>query len=197
MKKIIGIILTLIVVESFAQKDLSKNYLIEKTIWKYETPKGFKVKIDNFKEIVEVGQDYLEKDTTVNVTYDDIILLSLAKTLDKDMNMLMVSYKPNNDNIVRFKLEGYAKKMKEFFENGPNKNDTNIIEKVTIEELKIDDVLFYNVKKHCNYLREKYSYTSEFIISEIDNLEFGFVIVTDNDEDRKKLKNSILNSSFE
>jgi hypothetical protein len=197
MKKIIGIIIILIGFQSCAQKDLSKKYQIEKTVWKYETPKEFKVKVDNFKEVIEVGNKYLEKDTVNNVTYDDVILLSLAKTLEKDMNMLMVSYKPNNDNIARFTLKGYAEKMKEFFENGPNKNDSNIIEKVIIEELKIDNVLFYNVKKNSEYLKEKYSYTSEFIVTEIDNREFGFVIVTDNAEDRKKLMNSIIKSEFE
>jgi len=197
MNKIIGIIIVLIGFQSFSQKDLRKNYQIEKTIWKYEIPKDFNVKIDNFKKVVDVGNNYLEKNSINTVTYDDVILVSLAKTLDKNMNMLMVSYKPNNDNITQFTLKGYAEKMKEFFENGPNKNDSNIVEKVVIEEFKIDNVLFYNVKKNNKYLKEKYTYTSEFIVAEIDNREFGFVIVTDNDEDRKKLMNSILESKFE
>jgi len=197
MKGIIGTILILIGFQSCAQKDLRKNYQIEKTIWKFEIPNGFKVKVDNFKEVVGVGNEYLEKDTTNNVTYDDVVLLSLAKSLDKNMNMLRVSYKQNNDNITLLTLKGYAEKMKEVFENGPNKDDSNIVEKVTIEELIIDNIIFYNVKKNNEYLEEKYSYTSEFIVAEIDNREFGFVIITDNDEDRKRLMNSVLESEFE
>ena len=196
MKKIIVLIILFTGLLSCAQKDLRKNYEIEKTIWKYEIPKDFKIKIDNFKEIVDLGNEYFKKDTINKVANDDVVLLSIVKSLNKNMNMLSVSYRPN-DNITQFTIKGYAEKMKELFENTPNKNDPNIIEKVIIEKLNIDGKEFYNLKKITEYIKEKYTYTSEFIVTEIDKREFSFVLITDNLNIRAELMNSLINSEFE
>ena len=138
MKKILGIIVLLIGIQSPAQGDLRKNYQIAKTVWKYAAPTGYDIVVDNFVETIEAGSEYLEKDSTNTIIHNDVILLSLIKTKGVTMNILMASYKPNNNNIARFTLEGYAKRMKGFFENGLTKDDSNIVVEVLIEKLIIE-----------------------------------------------------------
>ena len=142
-----------------------------------------------------MSKNYLKKEEKeVTFSTDDVILLSLQKK-DSSTNVIFVTYK-NNFNIKNHTLNGYAQILKEILiRNGKNEYPNNE-SSVTVDEILIDKIKFNVIRQTIFFNDENYIGTKDFYISEIDEKEFMIVVANVNEEDRKNVKNSILNSTF-
>ncbi len=172
-----------------------KNYKINSSTWLYTAPINYISKIDNFEKERKKGEKYLKKEEKeVTFSTDDVILLSLQKK-DSSTNVIFVTYK-NNFNIKNHTLNGYAQILKEILiRNGKNEYPNNE-SSVTVDEILIDKIKFNVIRQTIFFNDENYIGTKDFYISEIDEKEFMIVVANVNEEDRKNVKNSILNSTF-
>ena len=172
-----------------------KNYKINSSTWLYTAPINYISKIDNFEKERKKGEKYLKKEEKeVTFSTDDVILLSLQKK-DSSTNVIFVTYK-NNFNIKNHTLNGYAQILKEILiRNGKNEYPNNE-SSVTVDEILIDKIKFNVIRQTIFFNDENYIGTKDFYIAEIDEKEFMIVVANVNEEDRKNVKNSILNSTF-
>ena len=172
-----------------------KNYKINSSTWLYTAPITYISKIDNFEKERKKGEKYLKKEEKeVTFSTDDVILLSLQKK-DSSTNVIFVTYK-NNFNIKNHTLNGYAQILKEILiRNGKNEYPNNE-SSVTVDEILIDKIKFNVIRQTIFFNDENYIGTKDFYIAEIDEKEFMIVVANVNEEDRKNVKNSILNSTF-
>ena len=172
-----------------------KNYKINSSTWLYTAPINYISKIDNFEKERKKGEKYLKKEEKeVTFSTDDVILLSLQKK-DSSTNVIFVTYK-NNFNIKNHTLNGYAQILKEILiRNGKNEYPNNE-SSVTVDEILIDKIKFNVIRQTIFFNDDNYIGTKDFYISEIDEKEFMIVVANVNEEDRKNVKNSILNSTF-
>ena len=172
-----------------------KNYKINSSTWLYTAPINYISKIDNFEKERKKGEKYLKKEEKeVTFSTDDVILLSLQKK-DSSTNVIFVTYK-NNFNIKNHTLNGYAQILKEILiRNGKNEYPNNE-SSVTVDEILIDKIKFNVIRQTIFFNDENYIGTKDFYIAEIDEKEFMIVVANVNEEDRKNVKNSILNSNF-
>ena len=172
-----------------------KNYKINSSTWLYTAPVNYISKIDNFEKERKKGEKYLKKEEKeVTFSTDDVILLSLQKK-DSSTNVIFVTYK-NNFNIKNHTLNGYAQILKEILiRNGKNEYPNNE-SSVTVDEILIDKIKFNVIRQTIFFNDENYIGTKDFYIAEIDEKEFMIVVANVNEEDRKNVKNSILNSTF-
>lgn len=172
-----------------------KNYKINSSTWLYTAPINYISKIDNFEKERKKGEKYLKKEEKeVTFSTDDVILLSLQKK-DSSTNVIFVTYK-NNFNIKNHTLNGYAQILKEILiRNGKNEYPNNE-SSVTVDKILIDKIKFNVIRQTIFFNDENYIGTKDFYISEIDEKEFMIVVANVNEEDRKNVKNSILNSTF-
>lgn len=191
MKKIVLILLLVNSFQSFGQK----KYQIEKCTWTYTKPADYISRVDNFEKERKDGVEYIKsQQDSVTTSYDDRILFSIA-TIDST-NVILASY-TNNDNIKNFTLKGYAEKVGKYLKENPKNDSPKIITTVKVSELAIDEIKFYIVSTTTNYTEQNYSYTSDFYIAEIQGKEFSIVAIYDNEIDKKKIKKSIVESTFE
>ena len=172
-----------------------KNYKINSSTWLYTAPINYISKIDNFEKERKKGEKYLKKEEKeVTFSTDDVILLSLQKK-DSSTNVIFVTYK-NNFNIKNHTLNGYAQILKEILiRNGKNEYPNNE-SSVTVDKILIDKIKFNVIRQTIFFNDENYIGTKDFYIAEIDEKEFMIVVANVNEEDRKNVKNSILNSTF-
>ena len=172
-----------------------KNYKINTSTWIYTAPINYISKIDNFEKERKKGEEYLKKEEKeMTFSTDDVILLSLQKK-DSSSNVIFVTYK-NNINITNYTLNGYAQILKEILiRNGENEYPNNE-SSVTVDEILIDKIKFNVIRQTIFFNDENYIGTKYFYVAEIDEKEFMIVVANVNEEDRKNVENSILNSSF-
>ncbi|WP_072995965.1 hypothetical protein [Pseudozobellia thermophila] len=190
MKNIIVLIFLLVISVSNAQK----KYRVGETIWVYEKPTGFITRSDNFEKVIQTGEDYIEK-TENRLSNDDVVLTSIAKSDSSDINMALASYK-SNINIKKLSLKGYAYKLGEYFKRNPSEEYNELNLSVEVVEQTIDNKLFYVIEREVTLVENNYRYMSAYYVTEIDNKEFSIVMVCDNENDRRKIEKSILNSKF-
>ena len=172
-----------------------KNYKINYSTQIYTEQINYISKRYNFEKERKKGEKYLKKEEKeVTFSTDDVILLSLQKK-DSSTNVIFVTYK-NNFNIKNHTLNGYAQILKEILiRNGKNEYPNNE-SSVTVDEILIDKIKFNVIRQTIFFNDENYIGTKDFYISEIDEKEFMIVVANVNEEDRKNVKNSILNSTF-
>lgn len=194
MKNIFLILLLAYSLQTFGQN----KYRIENISWNYTKPKDYISREDNFEKMIKTGMEYIkkQKEDSVRISTDDKILFSIAKTDSVQMNMVYASYK-NNGNIERFTLKGYAEKLGEYFKINPKNNNPKNIVTVLVNEIIIDQIKFYLIRKTINYSEHNYTYTADYYVSEIQGKEFSILTVYDNENDKQIIEKSILESKFE
>lgn len=193
MKNILLTLFLIISLQTFAQK----TYYIEKCIWNYTQPSEYIFKVDNFEKERKTGEDYIKKqENGTTLSTDDKILFSLAKTESSQVNVILASYK-DNENIEKYTLKGYAEMLGEYFKANPKDNNSNNIITVEVSELIIDERKFFLISKKTELTEQNYSYTSNYFVAEIEGKEFSIVAIYDNEQDKKKIEKSILESTFE
>ncbi|MGJ8731874.1 MAG: hypothetical protein ACSHW4_01980 [Cellulophaga sp.] len=193
MRNFLLILLLAISLQSFGQK----NYRIKKCIWSITPPAAYSARVDNFEKIVKAGETYIkkQKNDSVTLSTDDTVLFSLAKTDSVQMNIVLASYK-NNESIEQYTLKGYAEILGEYLETHPKDNSPKNTVNVLVRELVIDKMKFYLIRKTTNYTVEKYSYTSDYYVAEIEGKEFSITAIYDNEFDKQKIEKAVLESTF-
>ena len=165
------------------------------TTWIYDIPDGFIVTNYGLDKAVESAEDYLEKSSEPQSSNDDVMLLSLVRKDSSDINRVLVSYK-SNSNIRNSSLREYAIKLGAFFEESAVDDTVQSETSVGVAEKYIDDILFYCITKKTTFLKNKYTYSSQYYVAEIDDKEFSIVAIFDNEKDRFNIVSSIIHSKF-
>lgn len=174
--------------------DQKTNYKIGTTTWQYQLPKEFKIRQDQFRDVIETGQEFIEKENQgTNVTKDDIIVLSAAKSDSSDLNILLVSFR-NNDMIKQFGLDGYCNKLMELYKYSFETNGANF--KTESSQVLIDSNKFYTIENKIFDNENNYGYSIMIFIGEISEKEVSFSLIIDNESDKELLVNSLINSKF-
>lgn len=186
-------LLTILSLTAFVLSFGQKAYQIDQTYWVYEKPENYIFREDNFSEIISKGEEFL-KENVENICpdpKDEKLLLTIAKSNDSDLNILISSFSENS-NIAKFTMDGYIDRLIQTYYDQFDKHGTPVdIEK---EKTSIDSVDFYKLTiiVH-NPITE---YKSIQYIGEIDEKEVNFTMVTDNESDEKLIEDSIKQSFF-
>ena len=161
--------------------------------WTIQKPADFKSRIDNFSYSVENGNKFINKNFDLGKqSGDDTVLFAIAKNDSVDINIMLASYK-NNSNILKYSLRGYVFLLNDFFKEGYKKQGTAV--ELNIDSVKISGIKFYLIKNTI-HVNKNYAYSTCMYISGISNKEFSVTVTYDNDIDRNKIQNAILNSKF-
>ena len=191
MKQLVFFLLILISTIGFGQN----NYKINKHTWSYSKPSDYIVRIDNFEKTRETGENYLKENPDVKLDNDEVVLFSLAKSDSIQINIIQASYS-NNDNIKKLTPKVYSEQLADFFRQNPKETNPKNLVSVKVDEVYINDFKFFAIEKNVDYTEHDYLFTSIYYFTEIDNKEFTIVALFDNEKDRKKIINSILNSTL-
>lgn len=190
MKITLTIISLLLSTISFGQK----GYQIEKIIWKYQKPTGYKTRIDNFSSIIKSGDSLVKRNNSLQKqSNDDVILFAVAKSDSIDLNIVLGSYK-NNSNIVKFTLKGYVEKLAEFLKSNYEQLKSEV--QITTNETFIDKVHFFVIESKIHHQEKNFTYWTKMYIAEVSGKELNITVTYDNENDKKEIERSILTSKF-
>ena len=188
MKKNILIISFFLIANSiFAQK----VYKVDCVSWIYEKPENYNYQTDNFSEIVNLGESFLNNEKNLNLNPEEDILFSITKEENVNFNIIISSYLSNN-NIKTFGLDEYITELINVFKEKYKELGTPI--NITKEKIQIDGKVFYVIKNIIS--NPEKNYTTYMYIGEIGNKELQITTVIDNPIDEKLITQSILNSKF-
>ena len=188
MKKNILIISFFLIANSiFAQK----VYKVDCVSWIYEKPENYNYQTDNFSEIVNLGESFLNNEKNLNLNTEEDILFSITKEENVNFNIIISSYLSNN-NIKTFGLDEYITELINVFKEKYKELGTPI--NITKEKIQIDGKVFYVIKNIIS--NPEKNYTTYMYIGEIGNKELQITTVIDNPIDEKLITQSILNSKF-
>ena len=188
-KKYLIVLFILSITFGFSQN----SYRIQNKIWKFEKPKNFVIKVDNFVDLVKTGEDFLKKDKKFNLNVEETILISIVQKDTTSNNLLVANYS-NNNNIKKFGLNGYVDKMVEFFKEKYKELGSEIT--ITKNEIQISSVKFFVIENTINHKAQNYKYKTRMYFAEIENTEFNISCVTDNEIDEKNILTAIMNSEI-
>ncbi|UAY53143.1 hypothetical protein [Ferruginibacter albus] len=189
MRTIVTSFLLSLSIFSFGQK----TYEVGKVTWQYQKPENYIYRIDNFSSIIRSGDSIIKKNNAVNQSTDEVILFSVAKTDSSNANIILGSYK-GNSNIAKFSLPGYIDKLAAFIRSNYEKLKTDAL--VSTREALIDSVKFYVIESKVYHKEKNYTYWTAMYIAEIGNKELNVTCIYNNDDDKKAIEASILNSKF-
>ncbi len=191
MKKTLLILLIIINYPTFGQN----KYRIEKCVWNITKPADYITRIDNFEEIIKLGEEYVEEKEELELANDSKTLFSIAKSDSSPINMMIASYQ-GNENIKNYTLKGYAKALGAYFKESSKEDDPKNITTVKVSEVVIDKIKFYLISSTLTFTEKKYAYTSDYYVTEIQGKEFSIAVMYDNEIDKRKIEKSITESTF-
>ena len=188
MKKYILIISFFLIANSSVAQ---KVYKVDCVSWIYEKPENYNYQTDNFSEIVNLGESFLNNEKNLNLNPEEDILFSITKEENVNFNIIISSYLSNN-NIKTFGLDEYITELINVFKEKYKELGTPI--NITKEKIQIDGKVFYVIKNIIS--NPEKNYTTYMYIGEIGNKELQITTVIDNPIDEKLITQSILNSKF-
>ena len=184
----------LIILFSCSSSIETKTYTIGNKKLEIIPPLEYKVRQDQFSKILKDGQEAIEESGKgATASSNDSILLSIAKSDTSNLNMMLISHRPNH-MIKKFGLKGFFEKENEFINY--QFDSQGIKYNLTTNESVISNHIFYEMELKRYDTSGKYIYSSISYKGEIDNREVSFVIIADNPKDISSLTQVALTSKI-
>lgn len=170
-------ILTLIFVLAFLTQVVSQQTIVLDSVeWRIDIPEGYSM----------TTQDELNESQMP-------VLLFLSKKGEEQINTLKAEFFESN-NLEKLTPAIYALTLKDDFEKRFNNDDFRA--EVRMEPVRISNQSFYRISTFITDKASDDTYIYDYWMAEMAGKELGITVFSDNDDDKEKLINAILNSEF-